>query len=158
MTISIKSFLLSPTCSLLSVIQLEPDLPHVCFFSLSFLFHIVFCCCVVRCLFFAPKNNPSKKKITSTHITSSLLDKSQPTTTKKIHHLDIHTQPPTSVFLRSVLWSVCPDTQMPYLQLPDGASIIVQKDAKGTITHANKGVRRMIVVNDPSAIQQGTQR
>lgn len=50
------------------------------------------------------------------------------------------------------------DATMPYLQLPDGASIIVQKDAKGTITHANKGVRRMIVVNDPSAIQQGTQR
>lgn len=50
------------------------------------------------------------------------------------------------------------DATMPYLQLPDGASIIVQKDAKGTITHANKGLRRMIVVNDPSAIQQGTQR
>uniref|UniRef100_A0A182MXS0 C2H2-type domain-containing protein n=1 Tax=Anopheles dirus TaxID=7168 RepID=A0A182MXS0_9DIPT len=48
---------------------------------------------------------------------------------------------------------------MPYLQLPDGASIIVQKDSKGAISHAGgKAVRRMIVVNDASALPQATQR
>lgn len=39
---------------------------------------------------------------------------------------------------------------MPYLQLTDAGGITVQKDAKGTITHTNKGVvRRMFVVNEP---------
>lgn len=39
---------------------------------------------------------------------------------------------------------------MPYLQLADGSSITVQKDAKGAIAHTNKGVvRRMFVVNEP---------
>uniref|UniRef100_A0A182KDA5 C2H2-type domain-containing protein n=1 Tax=Anopheles christyi TaxID=43041 RepID=A0A182KDA5_9DIPT len=47
---------------------------------------------------------------------------------------------------------------MPYLQLPDGASILL-KDGKGSISHAGgKSVRRMIVVNDASALPQGTQR
>ncbi|EAA05724.4 AGAP011566-PA, partial [Anopheles gambiae str. PEST] len=49
-------------------------------------------------------------------------------------------------------------TTMPYLQLPDGASILL-KDGKGSISHAGgKSVRRMIVVNDASALPQGTQR
>lgn len=43
-------------------------------------------------------------------------------------------------------------TQMPYLQLTDGAAIAVQpKDVKGAIAHTNKAgvVRRMFVVNEP---------
>uniref|UniRef100_A0A182M4F7 Uncharacterized protein n=1 Tax=Anopheles culicifacies TaxID=139723 RepID=A0A182M4F7_9DIPT len=45
-----------------------------------------------------------------------------------------------------------------FLSLPDGASILL-KDGKGAISHAGgKSVRRMILVNDASALPQGTQR
>lgn len=50
-------------------------------------------------------------------------------------------------------------TQMPYLQLADGSAITVQKDVKGALAHANKGVvRRMFVVNNEPFAQATTQR
>lgn len=49
---------------------------------------------------------------------------------------------------------------MPYLQLADGSAITVQqKDVKGALAHANKGVvRRMFVVNNEPFAQATTQR